>query len=466
MRRNNLTEDAVRTKTPNATQVLARGCAVLILVGTVVLLQSCDSSGGGSGSGAGAAGSGGATGSGGTSTGGSPAVTGGTSTSVGPSGGSATTTGGVVTSGGVATSGGARGGSIVTGGTTKTGGSGSTGGAIPSGGMVGSGGGSGGTPLTGGTTSAAGATARGGATASGGTSTGGTSPTGGAAAGGATPRGGATSTGGATATGGSTSTGGSTPAGGTTATGGMKATGGATATGGSTGALPALTIYIAGDSTVSTYADTAATNDQAGWGQMLHEIFNDKVTVQNRAAGGRTAYWFYLEGAVDKILSTIKPGDFFFIQFGTNDQNTGATFTVNGTTYQRYADAQTTFKTQLKQYYLDPTKAKGAIPVLVTPPPRNSAYCNGGNGLAAYDTAMIELGAAENVAVIDLGGMTHTYLAAICPKPTSAASETFFKNTGGTVDGTHFQETGARKMAGFIGEAIRTINLGLAAYLL
>jgi lysophospholipase L1-like esterase len=227
-----------------------------------------------------------------------------------------------------------------------------------------------------------------------------------------------------------------------------------------------LTIYIAGDSTVSTYADTAATNDQAGWGQMLHEIFNDKVTVQNRAAGGRTAYWFYLEGAVDKILSTIKPGDYFFIQFGTNDQNTGATFTVNGTTYQRFADAQTTFKTQLKQYYLDPTKAKGAIPVLVTPPPRNSAYCNGGNGLAAYDTAMIELGAAENVAVIDLGGMTHTYLAAICPKPATAADETFFKNTGGTIDGTHFQENGARKMAGFIGQAIRTLNLGLAAYLL
>jgi lysophospholipase L1-like esterase len=359
----------------------------------------------------------------------------------------------VTTSGGAITSGGA----VVTGGTTRTGGTVASGGTIASGGTVTSGGAvaSGGTVLMGGTTSAAGATATGGATASGGTtSTGGTKPAGG------------TATGGASSTGGSKATAGTTATGGTIATGGITAAGGASASGGSTGPLSALTIYIAGDSTVSTYADTAATNDQAGWGQMLHEIFNDKVTVQNRAAGGRTAYWFYLEGAVDKILSTIKPGDYFFIQFGTNDQNTGATFVVNGTTYQRYADAQTTFKTQLKQYYLDPTKAKGAIPVLVTPPPRNSAYCNGGNGLAAYDTAMIELGAAENVAVIDLGGMTHTYLAAICPKPTSAASETFFKNTGGTVDGTHFQEGGARKMAGFIGEAIRTLKLGLAAYLL
>ena len=437
----------MRTRTRKAGQPLARGCAGLMLAGAMTLFQGCDSSGGGSASTAGAPGSGGVTGAGGAETGGSPAETGGTTTAGNSSGGGVTTSGGAITSGGA----------VVTGGTTRTGGTVASGGTIASGGTVTSGGAvaSGGTVLMGGTTSAAGATATGGATASGGTtSTGGTKPAGG------------TATGGASSTGGSKATAGTTATGGTIATGGITAAGGASASGGSTGPLSALTIYIAGDSTVSTYADTAATNDQAGWGQMLHEIFNDKVTVQNRAAGGRTAYWFYLEGAVDKILSTIKPGDYFFIQFGTNDQNTGATFVVNGTTYQRYADAQTTFKTQLKQYYLDPTKAKGAIPVLVTPPPRNSAYCNGGNGLAAYDTAMIELGAAENVAVIDLGGMTHTYLAAICPKPTSAASETFFKNTGGTVDGTHFQEGGARKMAGFIGDAIRTLKLGLAAYLL
>ena len=436
-------EDVVtRTGIQELGQALARGCAGPILAVAMTLFLGCDSSVGGTGSTGRSPGSGGATGAGGAETGGSPAETRGSSAASG----GATISGGVVASGGVLTSGGA----LATGGSTRAGGaSGGTivsGGAVTSGGAVASGGG---TVVTGGASSAAGASATGGVTARGGTTGGGgTKPMGGTAAGGSKPVGGTTSLGG------------------TIAPGGATATGGTTATGGSTGPLAALTIYIAGDSTVSTYADTAATNDQAGWGQMLHEIFNDKVTVQNRAAGGRTAYWFYLEGAVDKILSTIKPGDYFFIQFGTNDQNTDATFTVNGTTYPRFADAQTTFKTQLKQYYLDPTKAKGAIPVLVTPPPRNSAYCNGGNGLAAYDTAMIELGAAEKVAVIDLGGMTHTYLAAICPKPTSAADETFFKNTGGTIDGTHFQETGARKMAGFIGEAIRTLKLGLAAYLL
>ncbi len=283
---------------------------------------------------------------------------------------------------------------------------------------------------------------------------GGTSASGGAKTGG-TSGGGGTKTGGTAASGGLTSTGGTTTS-----------AGGTTATTGSTGPLPSLTIYVAGDSTVSNYTDTAATNDQAGWGQMLREIFNSKVTIDNRAAGGRTAYWFYLEGAAGKILSAIKPGDYFFIQFGTNDQNETATFTVDGKQYKRYAEASTTFKTHLKQYYLDPTKAKQAIPVLVTPPPRNSAYCNGGNGLGAYATAMIELGAAENVAVLDNNGKTHSYLKAICPKPTTAAAETFFfGKADGSIDSTHFQENGARKMAGFIGEEIKRLNLGLAAYL-
>jgi lysophospholipase L1-like esterase len=346
--------------------------------------------------------------------------------------------------------------------------------------------GQGGAPLSiGGNTSANGGTiGAGGVLGNGGTATGASAGTGGSvnnggnlsAAGGVRATGGTKSTGGNTVAGGNGNTGGVRSAGGS-ATAGMRqtggagataigGTGGASATGGSAGTLAAVTIYVAGDSTVSTYTDTSATNDQAGWGQMLPEIFNSKVTVVNRAAGGRTAYWFYLEGAVQNILDAIKPGDYFFIQFGTNDQNTTATFTVNGTTYPRYAAAGTTFKEQLKTYYLDPTKAKGAIPVMVTPPPRNSAYCNGGNGLAAYATAMIELGTAENVAVLDNNAKTFNYLKAICPKPTTAAEETFFKNNDGTIDGTHFQENGARKMAGFIGSAIREINLGLAPYLL
>lgn len=317
------------------------------------------------------------------------------------------------------------------------------------------------------TAQSGGAATQGGSKANGGATSGGTlSTTGGtktsvSSTGGSSGRAGAS---GGTATGGSTS--GAAGNGGTKSAGGNAATGGVVATGGISGTQPAVTVYLAGDSIVSTYSDTAATNDQAGWGQMLPPLFNSKVTFVNRAAGGRTAYWFYLEGVLDKILTSIKAGDYLLIEFGTNDQNTTATFDVNGTTYPRLAEPAL-FKTQLKQYYLDPVKAKGAIPVLVTPPPRNSAYCNGGNGLGAYATAMIELGAAENVLVIDNNAKTYAFVKAICPKPTTATEETFFfGKSDGTIDGTHFQENGARKMAGFIADGIRTSGASLAEYLL
>jgi lysophospholipase L1-like esterase len=384
--------------------------------------------------------------------------------------GHASTVGGQSSPGGSAggASGGAAGGGMASGGSVV--GSTASGGSNPAGGSVEAGSSSRSSLSIGGTMVGG---AQGGTSASGTTNggTGGTSSGAGGAS--ASTAGGTTSVAGSLSKGGSGGNGtslggqtGGTSSGGVTSSGG-KGTGGTTSTGGSTGSLPSVTIYIAGDSTVSNYTDTSAKNDQAGWGQMLHEIFSNKVTVDNRAAGGRTAYWFYLEGAAGKILSAIKPGDYFFIQFGTNDQNETATFTVDGKTYPRYAEAGTAFKTQLKTYYLDPTKAKKAIPVLVTPPPRNSAYCNGGNGLSAYATAMIELGAAENVAVLDNNGKTLNYLKAICPKPTNASAETFFLGkSDGSIDGTHFQENGARKMAEFLGEEIKRLNLGLAAYLL
>ena len=227
-----------------------------------------------------------------------------------------------------------------------------------------------------------------------------------------------------------------------------------------TGTLASLTLYIAGDSTVQTY--TGSTIKQAGWGQMLPEYFKNKATIVNKAIGGRTARRFIEEGRLDEIMNLIRPGDWFLVQFGTNDGNKTATYTLNGVTIPYYLDPQTDFKTYLTQY-VDRTRARGANIIFVTPPPRNSAYCTGGNGTGAHAQAMRELGAALSVPVVDLNQMTVDYLKAICPSPTP---ENFFLvRADGTVDGTHFQENGARILAGFIAAGIKKLNLELAAYL-
>jgi lysophospholipase L1-like esterase len=195
---------------------------------------------------------------------------------------------------------------------------------------------------------------------------------------------------------------------------------------------------------------------------MLPEFFGPLVKVDNRAIGGRTARRFIDEGYLAKILTEIGKGDYLLVQFGTNDSNKSASYTLNGQTIPYYLDPATDFKTYLQQY-IDGAQTRGATTILVTPPPRNSAYCTGGNGTGAHAEAMRQLGTAKGVAVSDLNTKSVSYLKAICPAPTP---ENFFLlKADGSVDGTHFQENGARHLARFVSEGLRDAASPLAAYL-
>jgi lysophospholipase L1-like esterase len=235
------------------------------------------------------------------------------------------------------------------------------------------------------------------------------------------------------------------------------------------GNLPAVTVYIAGDSTVSDYAATY--RPQAGWGQMLPELVNSKVTVVNKAIGGRTARRFISEGRLAEILKVIKAGDYLLVQFGTNDSNKTATYGDGMPYYAAPAD----FKTYMAQYVTG-ARDKKATAFMVTPPPRRSCDTANdskpfGNGTGAYATAMLELGASMNAPVVDLNAKTLAYLNSIgCAASAKvflyvAAGQYTGAYAGGASDSTHFQEYGARKLAGFVGEGLKELRVGLAAYL-
>jgi lysophospholipase L1-like esterase len=193
---------------------------------------------------------------------------------------------------------------------------------------------------------------------------------------------------------------------------------------------------------------------------MLHEYLQPAARVDNRAVGGRTSRRFIEEGHLDEISSELQQGDYLFVQFGTNDSNKTATYTWQGQTVPYYLEPQTDFREYL-QRYIDGARARGATPVLVTPPPRNSAYCTGGNGTGAHAQAMRDLGQASAVAVIDLNQQAVEHLKAICPAPTP--EDFFFLKPDGGVDGTHFQENGARSLAGFVAKGVHAAGLPLAA---
>jgi lysophospholipase L1-like esterase len=225
--------------------------------------------------------------------------------------------------------------------------------------------------------------------------------------------------------------------------------------------VTSATVFLAGDSIVQTYTDTSSSTDQAGWGQMLREQYNSKVTIYNHAIGGRTSRRFIEEGRLAAIWAAAKSGDYLLVQFGTNDGHTTATYTINGQTIPYYLNPQTDFKTYLKQY-IDGARTRGITIGLVTPTPRNSAYCTGGNGTGAYAQAMKELAAAEGVALIDLNQKTVNYLKAICPAPTP--ENFFFLRADGTVDGTHFQENGARILSRFVADGVGEVGMALKIF--
>lgn len=237
------------------------------------------------------------------------------------------------------------------------------------------------------------------------------------------------------------------------------------------------TIFLAGDSTVKTYADNQFIG---GWGQFFG-LFLDGIDVHNAAQGGRSSRSFINEGRLmatgeegfaytfsenggKSIESEIQEGDFLFVQFGHNDDETYCnkgnwdtyydrvvplgnpdskgiyptvvptkemkkpnTYrpttggTVSSTAVTKFngevvkyganyysTDCGGTYKGYLKMY-IDFARSKKAIPVLVTPVARVSwgsdGKIKGGDGNHgpdfAYVKAMKQLAEEEGVLLID-----------------------------------------------------------------
>ena len=133
--------------------------------------------------------------------------------------------------------------------------------------------------------------------------------------------------------------------------------------------LPKL--YVIGDS-------TANRSNRRGWADPLADYFDpDKITVVNRACGGRSARSFFTEGLWNRTLADLRPGDYVLIQFGHNDGGTPdqpparADLPGTGDAAKRLTmpDGRTelvhTFGWYLRKFIRD-AQAKGAHPIVVS----------------------------------------------------------------------------------------------------
>lgn len=210
----------------------------------------------------------------------------------------------------------------------------------------------------------------------------------------------------------------------------------------------APTLYIAGDSTVTDQPGAPF----AAWGQLLPCFFRPGLAVANHAESGESLKSFVGERRLAKIESTIRKGDYLFIQFTHNDQKPGANFVEPFTTYQD----------ELRRFIAVAKKAS-ATPVLVTSMYRRRFDAQGKltDTLGDYPEAMRQLARAESLTLIDLHAQSKLVFEALGPEPSKRA----FVHTETIKDDTHFSSYGAYLLARCVVAGLQKSDLPLKRFL-
>jgi len=281
-------------------------------------------------------------------------------------------------------------------------------------------------------------------------------------------------TGGDTPTGGMKNTGGAASGGRTTAGGAAGTSGGTVASGGASGSgTTPITIWMAGDSTMMNCTNSVC---PCGWGSQLSSYFNNKVTVTNRAVGGRSIQtWLYESAVTDTmgsngecrlssgtydtrwttLLSSMKAGDYVMIAFGINDGDTTCPRHVGTARFQSLLDMMV--KAILNQ---------GGTAILLTS--TDAIVCSGSTVTEnrGFLTETKAVATADSVPLIDLNQLSMTLYGSLgfCPNSGDYTSTTSALGKFFCDDHTHFEAAGAKEIAGLVANALRTQGIALAAY--
>lgn len=231
-------------------------------------------------------------------------------------------------------------------------------------------------------------------------------------------------------------------------------------------------VYIIGDSTVRN-GDGSGKNQQWGWGSFMAGYFDtSRIRIRNHAIGGRSSRTFITEGRWDKILANLKKGDYVLMQFGHNDSGplddtARARGTIKGIGEEskeiynpitKKQEVVYTYGWYMRKYSRD-AKARGAIPIVCSPIPRND-WQNGKvkRSSESYGKWAQEVALSEDAYFIDLNNLVAKRYEAMGAE----AVKPFFP-----VDHTHTNLDGARLNAEIVVGELNRIKPGkLKKYLL
>ena len=259
----------------------------------------------------------------------------------------------------------------------------------------------------------------------------------------------------------------------------------------------AIHVYLAGDSTVKDYGSS---NTIGGWGEFIKDYFTDDVVVVNKAEGGRSTRSYLNQGRLDEIMSLAEEGDYLFIQFGHNDARTDDAADMEHKVQLGTPDEDGIYptipaqKTKTPQYiidfykndpypygdmfypyesgtfkwyyrqYIDAAKAKGMIPVVITPVCRVFFDENGkitphfgeDNG---YIEAVRQIAKENNCTLIDMYEITSALYESYGELSTQVLHNV---KADGSMDLTHYNKFGANIIASKMAESLKAQNVAIA----
>lgn len=219
----------------------------------------------------------------------------------------------------------------------------------------------------------------------------------------------------------------------------------------------AVTLYLCGNSTVVDQGK----EPWASWGQIFPRWFKDDICVANYGESGLTATSFLAQNRLEKILSSLKKGDYVFCEFGHNDEKEKGPGT--GAWYH--------YCVSLKKF-VDMVRAKGGNVIFCTPTQRRFFEKDGTirNTHGEFPEAMKAVAQRENVPCIDLNASTKTLFEAMGVEGSKHLlvhypMGTFPWQVKEFADNTHFNPFGAYEVSKLIVMGLKQLNSPLVEHL-
>jgi lysophospholipase L1-like esterase len=219
-------------------------------------------------------------------------------------------------------------------------------------------------------------------------------------------------------------------------------------------------IFVAGNST----AARGAGERQQGWAVPFADYFDTaKVSVVNRARGGRSSRTFVSEGLWERLVADVKPGDVVLIEFGHNDGGAiNDTLRARGSLPGLGDDSVAIDNLITKRHevvhsfgwymrkMITETKAKGATPIVLSLSVRNlwkDGQIERGSG--RYGLWSAQLAREAGVRFIDLTNLVADSLQRLGPERTKAMY---------VQDYVHFNAVGADLHARMVVSALKALR--------